>query len=166
VAPDALSVAVLPFATLSNDPEQEHFSDGLTRDLITDLAKIAGVAVPAASSVFAYKGTTVNVQTVGRDLGVRYVVEGSVRHAGDRVRITADLVDVATGLHVWAERYDRDLDEPLALQAELVARIVAELIPSIPKDAGEGPASRYPQIRPAIKRMTTIRSTSPRPPLG
>ena len=134
-----LSVAVLPFATLSDEPEQEHFSDGITRDLITDLAKVPGLAVVAASSVFAYKGMAVNVQTVGRDLGVRYVVEGSVRKAGERVRITAELIDVASGLHVWAERYDREVDEPLALQDELVSRIVAELVPSLPRDGEDGP---------------------------
>ena len=139
--PDTLSIAVLPFATLGNEPEQEQFSDGLTRDLITDLSKVSGVAVTAASSVFAYKGTAVNVQTVGHDLGVRYVVGGSVRHAGDRVRITAELVDVATGLHVWTERYDRELEDPFALQDELVSRIVAELVPSLPKEAGDGPAA-------------------------
>jgi adenylate cyclase len=136
-SPDMLSIAVLPFAALGHDRLQEDFSDGLTRDLITDLAKITGVAVTAASSVFAYKGTAVNVQAVGRELGVRYVVEGSVRQAGDRMRITADLVDVATGLHVWAERYDREVDDPLALQDELVSRIVAELVPSIPRAAGD-----------------------------
>ena len=140
--PDALSIAVLPFATLGKEPEQEQFSDGLTRDLITDLSKVSGVAVTAASSVFAYKGTAVNVQTVGHELGVRYVVGGSVRHAGDRVRITAELVDVATGLHVWTERYDRELDDPFALQDELVSRIVAELIPSIPRDARDVPGAR------------------------
>jgi adenylate cyclase len=133
---DVLPVAVLPFASVGNDPEQEHFSDGLTRDLITDLAKVDGLAVTAAGSAFAYKGTAVNVQTVGRDLGVRYLVEGSVRRVGDRMRVTADLVDVATGLHVWAERYDRELDDPLTLQDELVARIVAELVPSLPRDPG------------------------------
>jgi adenylate cyclase len=138
-SPDTLSVAVLPFATLSDEPEQEHFSDGITRDLITDLAKVPGLAVVAASSVFAYKGLAVNVQTVGRDLGVRYVVEGSVRKAGERVRITAELIDVASGLHVWAERYDREVDETLALQDELVSRIVAELVPSLPKDGEDGP---------------------------
>jgi adenylate cyclase len=138
-SPDMLSIAVLPFATLGDDPAQEHFSDGLTRDLITDLAKIDGVAVTAASSVFAYKGTAVNVQEVGRDLGVGHVVEGSVRQAGDRMRITVDLVDVATGLHVWAERYDREVDDPLALQDELVSRIVAELVPSVSKPPGATP---------------------------
>jgi adenylate cyclase len=137
--PEALAVAVMPFASLGDEPEQEHFSDGLTRDLITGLAKTAGVAVAAASSVFAFKGKAVNVQTIGRDLGVRYVVEGSVRTAGTRVRITVELVDTATGLHVWAERYDRELVDPLALQDELVSRIVAELVPCIPTSGAEAP---------------------------
>ncbi len=101
------SIAVLPFENVSTDPDQEHFSIGLSEDLITELANVPGMAVAARSSVFAYKGTAVNVQAVGRDLGVRYVLEGSVRKAGERIRVTAQLSDAVTGHHVWAERYDR-----------------------------------------------------------
>jgi adenylate cyclase len=138
---DLPSIAVLPFDNMSQDPEQEHFSDGLTEDLITDLSKVPGLTVAAGSSVFTYKGTAVNVQAVGRELGVRYVLEGSVRKAGDRVRITAQLADAATGHHVWAERYDRELDDVFALQDEIVARIVAELVQNISEE-GTGQHAR------------------------
>jgi TolB-like protein/class 3 adenylate cyclase len=127
-SPDIPSIAVLPFENVSTDPDQEHFSIGLSEDLITELANVGGVAVAARSSVFAYKGTAVNVQAVGRDLGVRYVLEGSVRKAGERIRVTAQLSDAGTGHHVWAERYDRVLDDAFALQDELVAKIVGELV--------------------------------------
>ena len=132
--PDTPSVAVLPFDNMSDDAEQEHFSDGLTEDLITALSKVQGLAVVASGSVFAYKGTAVNVQAVGRDLGVRYVLEGSVRKAGDRVRITAQLADAVTGHHVWAERYDRELDDVFALQDEIVARIIADVVQTLPDE--------------------------------
>jgi adenylate cyclase len=130
--PDLPSVAVLPFDNRSDEPEQEHFSDGLTEDLIVALSKVSGLAVAAGSSVFAYKGTATNVQEVGRDLGVRYVLEGSVRKAGDRVRITTQLSDTATGHHVWAERYDRELEDVFALQDEIVAKIVSALLQKLP----------------------------------
>lgn len=131
-ASDTPSIAVLPFDNMSDDSEQGHFSDGLSEDLITALAKVSGLAVAAGSSV--YKGTAVNVQAIGRDLGVRYVLEGSVRKAGERIRITAQLSDAATGHHVWAERYDRELDDVFALQDEIVAKIVGELIQKMPAD--------------------------------
>lgn len=134
---EAPSIAVLPFDNMSDDPEQGHFSDGLSEDIITELAKVSGLAVAAGTSVFAYKGTAVNVQAVGRDLGVRYVLEGSVRKAGERVRITAQLSDAATGHQVWAERYDRELDDVFALQDEIVAKIVGELIQQLPSDPSD-----------------------------
>lgn len=118
------SVAVLPLNNMSTDPEQEHFADGLAEDLITDLAKIAGLLVAARNSTFVYKGRPVSVPQVGRELGVRYVVEGSVRKLGNRVRITAQLIDAATGTHVWADRYDRDLTDIFALQDEVAREIV------------------------------------------
>ena len=105
----AASIAVLPFANMSGDPEQEYFSDGISEDIITDLSKIAGLTVIARNSSFAYKGRSVDVRTIGRDLGVRSVLEGSIRRAGNRLRITAQLIDAATGAHLWADRYDRDL---------------------------------------------------------
>jgi adenylate cyclase len=118
------SVAVLPLNNMSTDPEQEHFVDGLAEDLITDLAKVAGLMVTARNSAFVYKGRPVNVPQIGRELGVRYVVEGSVRKLDNRVRITAQLIDATTGAHVWADRYDRDLTDIFALQDEVAREIV------------------------------------------
>jgi adenylate cyclase len=122
--PDKPSVAVLPFANLSQDPTQEYFSDGVTEDLITGLSKVSGLFVIARNSVFTYKGKAVKVGDVGRDLGVRFVLEGSIQRAGDRVRITAQLVDATTGYHIWAERYDREVRDIFALQDEVTQKIV------------------------------------------
>ncbi len=121
------SIAVLPFDNMSRDPEQEYFSDGITEDLITDLSKISGLFVMARNSTFVYKGQAVDIQEVGQELGVRYVLEGSVRKANATVRITAQLVDTTTGGHLWAERYDRDLDDIFAVQDEVVEKIVTSL---------------------------------------
>jgi adenylate cyclase len=125
--PDKPSIAVLPFVNMSGDPEQEYFSDGITEDLITDLSKLSGLFVIARNSVFLYKGKAVKPEHVSRELGVQYILEGSVRKAGVRVRITAQLVDAATGYHLWAERYDRDLQDIFAVQDEVTRRIVAAL---------------------------------------
>ena len=114
--PDKPSIAVLPFTNMSSDPEQEYFSDGLTEDLITDLSKFSGLFVIARNSTFAYKGQAVNVEEVGREFGVRYVLEGSTRKAADRVRVTAQLVEAATSHHLWAESYDRPLSDIFAVQ--------------------------------------------------
>src|SRR5262245_38981755 len=112
---------------MSGDPEQEYFSDGITEDLITDLSKLSGLFVIARNSVFTYKGKAVDIGEVSRRLGVRYVVEGSVRKAGNRVRINAQLVDATTGGHLWAERYDRELQDIFALQDEVTQKIVFAL---------------------------------------
>jgi adenylate cyclase len=125
--PDRPSVAVLPFANLSQDPTQEYFSDGVTEDLITGLSKVSGLFVIARNSVFTYKGKPVKVREVGRDLGVRYVLEGGVQRSGSRVRITAQLVDATTGYHIWAERYDREVRDIFALQDEVTQQIVRAL---------------------------------------
>jgi adenylate cyclase len=126
--PSALpSIAVLPFANLGGDPEHEYFADGITEDLITELSRFQELRVIARNSVLPYKSKPVRVQEVGRDLGVRYVLEGSVRKAGGRVRITAQLVDAATGHHLWAERFDRDLADIFEVQDEVTSRIVATL---------------------------------------
>src|SRR5262245_2136115 len=125
--PDKPSVAVLPFTNLSQDSTQEYFSDGVTEDLITGLSKISGLFVIARNSVFTYKGKPVKIREVGRDLGVRYVLEGGVQRAGNRVRITAQLVDAATGYHVWAERYDREVRDIFTLQDEVTQQIVRAL---------------------------------------
>ena len=125
--PDKPSIAVLPFQNMSGDPEQEYFSDGMTEDLITDLSKVSGLFVIARNSSFAYKGRSVKVQEIGRDLGVRFVLEGSVRKAGNRVRITAQLIDAGSGGHLWAERFDRDLTDIFSTQDEVVEKIVGML---------------------------------------
>jgi len=121
------SLAVLPFTNMSSDAEQEYFSDGITEDLITDLSKISGLFVISRNSVFTYKGKAMKVEQVGQELGVRYVLEGSIRKAGNRVRITAQLIDATSGFHTWAERYDRDLQDIFAVQDEVTQQIVAAL---------------------------------------
>jgi adenylate cyclase len=125
--PQRPSIAVLPFTNMSGDAEQEYFSDGMTEDLITDLSKISALFVIARNSSFAYKGKTVKVQEIGRDLGVRFVLEGSIRKSGNRVRITAQLIDAESGGHLWAERFDRDLTDIFATQDEVVEKIVRAL---------------------------------------
>jgi adenylate cyclase len=125
--PDKPSLAVLPFANMSGDPEQDYFSEGLTDTLITDLAKVNELFVIARNSSFTYKGKPVDVRQVGRELGVRYVVEGGVQKSAGRVRINVQLVEAATGRHVWAERYDRTLYDLFGLQSEITSRIVTEL---------------------------------------
>jgi adenylate cyclase len=125
--PDKPSIAVLPFVNMSGDPEQEYFSDGITEEIITALSKTPELFVIARNSSFTYKGKPVKVQQVGRELGVKYVLEGSVRKAEDKVRVTAQLVDAATGKHLWAERYDRDLKDIFALQDEITIKIITEL---------------------------------------
>jgi adenylate cyclase len=125
--PNKPSIAVLPFENLSEDPEEGYFADGLTDDLITDLSKIAGLFIIARNSVFAYKNKAVDVPDVARELGVRYVLQGSVRRAGERVRINAQLIDGTTGGHVWAERYDRDYADIFAVQDQVIEEIVGAL---------------------------------------
>jgi adenylate cyclase len=121
------SIAVLPFTNMSDNPEQEYFSDGISEDIITDLSKISGLMVISRNSSFTYKGRSVDVREVGRDLGVRFVLEGSVRRAGCRVRITAQLIDATTGGHLWAERFDRDLSDLFVVQDDVTSRIVDAL---------------------------------------
>ena len=125
--PDKPSIAVLPFANMSGDPEQDYFADGMTEDLITDLSKISGLFVIARNSTFTYKGKTVTIRQVAEELGVRYVLEGSVRRAGDQVRINAQFIDATTGGHLWAERYDGTLADVFALQDKVTESIVTAL---------------------------------------
>ena len=125
--PDKPSIAVLPFANLSGDPQQEYFSDGITDDLVTDLSRVPGLFVIDRGSTFAYKGKPAKVQEVGRELGVKYVLEGSARKTADRVRINVQLVDASTGNQVWTQRYDRQLHDIFALQDEIVQSLVATL---------------------------------------
>ena len=121
------SIAVLPFANMSGDTEQDYFADGMSEDIITDLSKVAGLSVIARNSSFTYKGKNIDIRTVGRELGVTAVLEGSIRRAGNRVRINAQLIDARTGTHVWADRYDRDMTDIFALQDEVTHRIVEAL---------------------------------------
>jgi len=130
-SPDRPAIAVLPFTNMSGEPEQEYFSDGISEDIITALSKLRWFLVIARNSSFIYKGKAVHLKQVAEELGVRYVVEGSVRKGGERVRITAQLNDVVTGSHVWAERYDRELADVFAVQDEITEAIVAAIEPQL-----------------------------------
>ncbi len=129
--PDKPSIAVLPFVNMSGDADQEYFSDGMTEDLTTALSRFDGLFVIARNSAFTYKGEAVDVTRVGRELGVRYVLEGSVRRSGNRVRINAQLIDAGADRHVWAERFDRQIDDVFELQDDIVARIASTVGPEI-----------------------------------
>ena len=139
------AIAVLPFDNLSEDAEQEYFSDGITEDLITRLSAWRWFPVIARNSTFVYKGKAVDVKRVSSELGARYVVEGSVRKIGDRVRITAQLIDATTGHHVWAERYDRELKDVFALQDEITEAIAAQMNPELRQFETERTAQREPR---------------------
>ncbi len=129
--PDKPSIAVLRFANMSNDPEQEYFADGIAEDIITSLSRLSGFFVIARNSTFTYTGHAVDVKAIARELGVRYVLEGSVRKAANRVRVTAQLIEGATGNHVWAERYDRELADIFAVQDEITETIVGAMEPRL-----------------------------------
>ena len=129
--PDKPSIAVLPFQNMSGDPEQEYFADGMVEDIITALSRFKWLFVIARNSTFTYKGRSVDIRQVGRELGVRYVLEGSVRKANERVRITAQLIDAETSAHIWADRYDRAVDDIFALQDEITLSTVAAIEPSV-----------------------------------
>ncbi len=136
------SIAVLPFDNMSGDPEQEYFADGMAEDIITDLSKISGLLVIARNSSFAYKGQSPDIREVGRELGVGFVLEGSVRKAGGRIRINVQLIDAGTGHHVWAERYDREAKDIFDLQDEVRAKVVGELAVKLTPDEVERLAHR------------------------
>jgi TolB-like protein/Tfp pilus assembly protein PilF len=129
--PDKPSIAVLPFTNMSGDPEQEYFADGIVEDILTALSHVRWLFVIARQSSFSYKGRVVNAKQIGRELGVRYVVEGSVRKMANRVRITAQLIDAGTDAHIWADRYERDLRDIFALQDEITERIVSAIEPTV-----------------------------------
>jgi TolB-like protein len=131
VLPDRPSIAVLPFVNLSGDPEQEYFADGVVEDIISALSRIRWLLVIARNSSFTYKGPAVDVKQVGRELGVRYVLEGSVRRAAKRVRITGQLIDAATGAHLWAERFESTLDDIFELQDEVATSVVGAIAPQL-----------------------------------
>jgi TolB-like protein len=140
--PDRPSLAVLPFANMSGDPDQEYFADGISEDLITGLARIRWLFVIARNSTFSYKGRAVDIKNVSRELGVRYVLEGSVRRAGNRLRISAQLADATTGGHHWAERYDRKLGDIFALQDEITRSVAAAIEPHLLAAEGARALSR------------------------
>src|SRR5215471_3175753 len=128
---DKPSIAVLPFINMNGDPEQEYFTDGITEDIITELSRFHSLFVIARNSSFSYKGKSPDVRQVGKDLGVRYVLEGSIRKSSNRIRVTAQLIDTLTGNHIWAERYDRVLEDIFAVQEEVTRAIVAAIAPQI-----------------------------------
>ena len=140
---DKPSVAVLPFTNMSGDPEQDYFSDGITEDIITGLSRFRTLFVVARHSSFAFRNENLGVREIGRRLGVQYVVEGSVRRAGSQVRISVQLADASTGNHIWAERYDRELDDIFAVQDEVTRSIVAVLPGRVQEDVADR-ASRMP----------------------
>ena len=141
--PDKPSIAVLPFTNMSNDPEQEFFADGIAEDIITALSRYPSLFVIARNSCFSYKGLSPDVRQIGRELGVRYVLEGGLRKAGNRIRVTAQLVEAETGKHVWAERYDRDLADIFALQDEITEAVTIAIAPAI-AEAEQQRAMRKP----------------------
>ena len=126
--PDKPSIAVLAFENMSGDPQQEYFADGISEDIITELSRFSDLFVIARNSSFRYKGRVVDLGQVGRELGVRYVLEGSVRRGGDRVRITAQLIDAGTRVHRWADRYDQELKDVFAIQDDVARTIAAILV--------------------------------------
>ena len=142
---DKPSIAVLPFNNMSGDPEQEYFSDGITEDIITDLSKVSGLFVIGRNTSFTYKGKSVQLQEVAAELGVKFILEGSVRKAGQRVRVTGQLIDGATGGHIWADRFDRDLTDIFAIQDEITQTIVDQLkiklLPKEKKAIGQAPTA-------------------------
>jgi adenylate cyclase len=139
------SIAVLPFTNMSGDPEQEYFSDGVTEDIITELSRLQSLFVIARNSSFQYRDRAVDVRRIGKELGVRYVVEGSVRKLGNRLRITAQLIDAPTGNHLWSERYDRSIDELFELQDEVTRTIVATLIGRVEDAEIKGSIRKRPE---------------------
>jgi adenylate cyclase len=143
--PDKPSIAVLPFANMSNDPEQEFFADGIAEDIITALSRYPSLFVIARNSCFTYKGHAVDVKQVGRELGVRYVLEGSLRKSGNRIRVTAQLVEAETGNHVWAERYDRDLADIFAVQDEITEAVTIAIAPAIAEAERQRAMRRPPE---------------------
>src|SRR5262249_42326774 len=139
--PNKPSIVILPFVNMSNDPEQEYFSDGITEDITSSLSKISSLFVISRSSAFTYKRKAVKVQDISREMGVRYVLEGSVRRASDRVRVSVQLIDATTDHHLWAERYDRPLTDIFAVQDEIVRHILTTLKLQLTLD-GQGYAVR------------------------
>ena len=145
VGADRPSIAVLPFAYLGGDPAQDFLADGITEDVITGLARLRWLFVIARNSVYVYKDRAVDVREVARALGVRYVLEGTVRAAGERIRVTGQLVDAETGKHIWAERYDREMQDILTVQDEITERVIAAVEPHLYAEEGDRAALRLPE---------------------
>jgi adenylate cyclase len=145
---DLPSIAVLPFTNLSGDPEQTFFADGLVEDIITTLSKLSGLVVIARNSSFAYRGRAVDLSTIAAELGVRYVMDGSVRKTGNRVRITAQLIEAKNGTHLWAQRYDRTIADIFAIQDEITLQLATEMQVSLT----EGEQARLRHAPPATSR--------------
>jgi TolB-like protein len=154
-----LPIAVLPFTNMSGDPEQDYFADGIAEDIITALSRFKSLFVIARNSSFTYKGRAVDVKQVGRELGVRYVLEGSVRKAANRVRITGQLVDTATGAHLWADRFDGSLDDIFDLQDQVTESVVGAIAPAVEKAeierAKRRPTDQY-DLKPARCHFMTV----------
>ena len=150
--PDKPSVAVLPFVNMSGDPEQEHFSDGITEDIITELSRFRSLFVIARNSSFSYKGQSPDIRRVGKELGVRYVLEGRIRKSAARIRVTAQLIDALSGKHLWAEKYDRVLEDIFEVQEELTRSIVAAIAPHVDDAEYEKVRRRRPESLGAYER--------------
>jgi adenylate cyclase len=159
-----LSIVVLPFANLSDDREQQYFSDGLTEDLTTDLSRISGSLVIARNTAFTYKGKAIDVKQIGRELGVRYVLEGSVRRSGDRVRVNAQLVDAETGVHLWAERFNRTASDLLEIQDDITLCIASELKAELVEAESKRAIREHPNNLDAIDLTMQARALSNKPP--
>jgi len=164
--PDKPSIAVLPFQNMSDDPDQEYFADGIVEDIITGLSRIKWLFVIARNSSFTYKGRAVDVKQVGRELGVRYVLEGSVRKSNDRVRITTQLIEAETGRHLWAERYDRSLGDIFALQDEITMSVVGAIEPSLRQAEVERVKRKRPESLDAYDLLLRAISTDVSMPEG
>jgi TolB-like protein len=145
VLPDKPSIAVLPFQNMSGDPARDHFADGIVEDIITALARLRWLFVIARNSSFTYKGRSVDVKQVGRDLGVRYVLEGSVRTSGNRVRITGQLIDTSTGAHLWADRFDGAIEDVFDLQDQVTTSVIGAIAPKLQQVESERAARKAPQ---------------------
>jgi adenylate cyclase len=161
--PDKPSIAVLPFTNMSSDAEQEYFSDGITEDIITDLAKISGLFVVARNSTFTYKGQAVKIRQVAEELGVRYVLEGSVRRAEEKIRITAQLIDALKGNHIWAERYDRELKDVFSVQSDVARQVAKVLAVTLKANENERLFQKYTTSIDAYDVFLQARRTVDRP---
>src|SRR6516162_6789261 len=163
--PDKPSIAVLPFQNMSGDPEQEYFVDGMAEDIITALSRMRWLFVIARNSSFTYKGRAVDVKQVGRDLGVRYVLEGSVRKAANRVRITGQLIDTTTGAHIWADRFDGALDDIFELQDQVASSVAGAIEPKLRQSeierATRKPAANLTAYDLYLRALAQIAQESP-----